>query len=361
MTKREEEILELIKSNPLISQNDLSDILGITRSSVAVHITNLMKKGYIKGKGYILSNEDFATVLGGANVDILGISKKELRYKDSNIGNIKMSLGGVGRNIAENLVRLGVHTKLITAIGDDIYGEKILNESRQLGIDLDNSLILKGYNSSVYMSILDSMGDMHLAISEMEILENMSVDFIKQKKDVIETSKITVVDTNLPKEVIEYIVNNFKNTKFFLDTVSTEKSKKVKDVIGKFHTIKPNRYEAEVLSGIAINNNEDIRKVGDFFINKGVQRVIISLGEDGIYYKDKDDEAFFKPFKTKIVNANGAGDAFVAGLVYSELKEYERDRAVKFAMACSSLALSHENTINPNLNEQNVKSILKEM
>lgn len=362
MTKREEEILNLIKSNPLISQNELSDILKITRSSVAVHITNLIKKGYIKGKGYIVSDEDFAVVIGGANVDIVGISQNELRYKDSNIGHIKMSLGGVGRNIAENLVRLGVNTKLITAIGDDIYGMKILNECRDIGIDLENSLKLKGYNSSVYMSILDSSNDMHLAISEMDILSNMSIDFIKQKRNIIENSRVAVIDTNIPKDVMDYIVNNFKETEFFLDTVSTEKSKKVKDIIGKFHTIKPNRYEAEMLSGIEINSNDDFKKVSNFFLEKGVKRVFLSLGEEGIYYNDADGfEKFVKPPETKVVNANGAGDAFVSGLVYSYIKDYSIEDTINFAMGCSKMAISHENTINPNINLENVNSILKEM
>lgn len=361
MTKREEEILNLIKKNPLISQNQLSDVLGITRSSVAVHITNLIKKGYIKGKGYIVNDEDFVVVIGGANVDILGIAKKNLIYKDSNIGKIKMSLGGVGRNIAENLVRLGINTKLITTIGDDLYGTKILNECRDLGIDLENSLMLKGYNSSVYMSILDSKNDMHVAISEMEILDNMSIDFIKQKKNIIESSKVAIIDTNIPKEIIEYVVNNFKDTKFFLDTVSTEKSKKVKDIIGKFHTIKPNKYEAEILSGIEIKNKEDLTKVSEFFLNKGVERVFISLGEEGTYYNDqKGNEKIVTPNKVEVRNANGAGDAFVSGLVYSYLRDYSVEDTINFSMACSAMALSHENTINPNINPEDVNLLVEQ-
>lgn len=361
MTKREEEILNLIKSNPLISQNELSEVLGITRSSVAVHIVNLIKKGYISGKGYIINDGNFVTVIGGANVDILGFSSNELRYKDSNIGNIKVSLGGVGRNIAENLVRLGVNTRLITAIGDDIYGMKILNECRDIGIDLEHSLKLKGYDSSVYMSILDSSGDMHLAISQMDILDNMSIDFIKQKRNVIESSKVCIIDTNLPKEIIEYIVNNFKDTKFFLDTVSTEKSKKVKDIIGRFHTIKPNKYEAEILSGIKITNDEDLSKVCDYFLDKGVERVFISLGAEGVYYKDKFISKHVPNSKIKVVNSNGAGDAFISGLVYSYLNNYDIDNTIKFAMGCSYMALSHENTINPNINLESVNEKLKEM
>ncbi|MGL4731844.1 MAG: PfkB family carbohydrate kinase [Clostridium sp.] len=362
MTKREEEILNLIKKNPLISQNELSDALGITRSSVAVHITNLIKKGYIKGKGYIVNDGDFVVVIGGANVDIVGIAKKNLIYKDSNIGNIKMSLGGVGRNIAENLVRLGINTKLITAVGDDIYGTKIVNECRDLGIDLENSLKLKGYRSSVYMSVLDSKNDMHVAISEMDILENMSIEFIKQNKNIIESSKIAVIDTNIPKDVIEYIVNNCKDTKFFLDTVSTEKSKKIKDIIGKFHTIKPNKYEAEILSDMKIEDNEDLKKVSKFFIDKGVKRVFISLGEKGTYYNDEEgNERFVESKKVDVKNANGAGDAFVSGLVYSYLRDYSIEDTIEFAMGCSCMALTHEDTINPNINVESVSSIIEKM
>ena len=120
MTNREQEILEILRQNPLISQNDLADQLGITRSSIGVHITNLMKKGYILGKGYIVREDAYVCVIGGSNMDIQGFPSSKLIYQDSNVGEVKISLGGVGRNIAENLVRMGAHTKLISVVGDDV-------------------------------------------------------------------------------------------------------------------------------------------------------------------------------------------------------------------------------------------------
>ena len=77
MTNREQEILDLIKKDPMISQSELGEILGITRSSVAVHITNLIKKGKILGKGYIVKENPYVTVVGGVNMDIHGIPKKD--------------------------------------------------------------------------------------------------------------------------------------------------------------------------------------------------------------------------------------------------------------------------------------------
>jgi len=360
MTNREQEILELIRGNPMISQKQLADSLGITRSSVAVHISNLLKKGNLVGKGYILRMQPYIIIIGGTNIDIQGFPNNELILKDSNPGEVKISLGGVGRNIGENLVKLGIETKLISAVGDDVYGRKILDESRLIHLNMEHSLILKEFATSTYLSILGGTHDMMLAISDMGIIENVSVDFIKSKKNIIENSKICIIDTNIPKETIEYIVTNYKNVDFFLDTVSTTKAKKVKDIIGYFHTIKPNKLEAEILSGIKIKNETDLENTANYFLEKGVKRVFISLGEEGMYYNDGARSKHIKNPKIHVVNATGAGDACLAALAYSHFNNFDIDYSALFSMSASILALSHENTINPNISVENIIKKIKE-
>ncbi len=354
MTLREKEILSMIRANPMISQQEIAYCLGITRSSVAVHISNLIKKGYVKGKGYVLNEETYVTVIGGANVDIQGFSLDKLKLNDSNPGKVKVSAGGVGRNIAENLSRLGIRTKLISAFGDDLYGEKISDECRAAGIDIDNCLILKNISSSTYLSVLDENGDMKVAISDMNIIDFLNIDFIKTKAHIIENSSAIIIDTNLSQEVIEYLLNNYKNKTFFIDTVSTTKARKVKDLIGYFHTIKPNIYETEELTGIKIVENKDIEAATEILLNKGVKRVFITLGERGVLYRDKLTKKFVKPPTVKVLNATGAGDAFMAGLVYGYINDLEIQDTIQFSMYASEMALSHENTINPNISADNI-------
>lgn len=361
MTKREEEILKLIEDNPMITQKQLSDILGITRSSVAVHIANLTKKGYILGRGYITSSDPYVTVVGGANVDIQGFPYNALTYEDSNPGTIKVSSGGVGRNIGENLVRLGVDVKLITAIGRDIYGNKLIEESKSIGLDILESLVLEGESTSSYMAILDEKGDLALSISHMDILNKITVDFMKTKSNIIDNSTLLVMDTNIPTDVIEYLVATNRSKAIFLDTVSTAKAKKVKDIIGCFHTIKPNRLEAEVLSDIQIRNRTDLIKASEYFLNKGVKRVFITLGKEGVFYSDGVRSGHLKGPEVKAVNATGAGDAFMAALSYGYIKDVDIEDSAKMGIAGSILALIHENTINPNMSVENVKSYIKEV
>lgn len=354
MTLREKEILSMIRTNPMISQQEIARCLGITRSSVAVHISNLIKKGYIKGKGYVLNEESYVTVIGGANVDIQGFSLDQLKLNDSNPGKVKVSAGGVGRNIAENLSRLSVKTKLLSAFGDDLYGEKISNECRAAGIDIDHCLVLKNLPSSTYLSVLDENGDMKVAISDMDAIDYLNVDYVKTKSHIIENSSAIIIDTNLSVEVIEYLLSNFKHRVFFIDTVSITKAKKIKDLIGYFHTIKPNIYETEELTGIKIINDEDLEVAAEILLNKGLKRVFITLGERGVFYKDEVTKKYVKPPIVKVVNATGAGDAFMAGLIYSYINDLNIDDTIQFSIYASAMALSHENTINPNISVENI-------
>ncbi len=312
----------------------------------------------ITGKGFKVQSEQYVTVVGGVNIDIIGFPADNLVPRDSSPGIVKVSLGGVGRNIAENLVRLGVPTKLVSAVGDDMYGQKVLAEAKLVGLDMQDSLILTEQPTSTYMAVLDEKGNMSVAIAHMSIFDEISIEFIKQKEHLIENSKACVIDTNIPREVIEYMLAINKRTDFILDPVSTVKAMKVKELIGEFHTIKPNKIEAEVLSGIEINSKKDLETCAEYFLNKGVKRVFVSLGEEGLYYNDGTNKGHVPAHKISIANATGAGDACTAALVYCYHKDFDIDYSTRFAMSASALALAHEDTINPNMSVENVRSLI---
>ena len=169
MTQRERQILQWIEADPMISQEALAERAGITRSSVAVHISNLMKKGYIAGKGYIVRTAPYVTVVGGVNMDIGGTSAGALVAQDSNPGAVRMSLGGVGRNIAHNMALLGVDVRMLTAFGDDMNAQRIAASCGELGIDISQCLTVPGAATSTYLFISGPDGDMELAINDMAI------------------------------------------------------------------------------------------------------------------------------------------------------------------------------------------------
>jgi len=361
MTNREKEIINLIRKNLMITQNELAEKLAISRSSVAVHITNLMKKGFIKGKCYLLDEAPYLCVIGGSNIDIQGFPNETLVPADSNLGRIRISFGGVGRNIAENIARMGIATKLITAVGNDDYGHSILNQADIRELDCQYSVAADEFPTSMYLSILDTDGDMKLAISQMDVLKKIDPNFLESKRQVIKNARLCVLDTNLAQESLEYLTASFPDKEFFLDTVSTAKADKAKNILAKLYLLKPNKLEAEKLSGLAIRNLADLQRCGAYFLEQGVKQVVISLGNGGNYYNDGKSEFLLETDQVEAVNATGAGDAFMAGLIYSCLNAYPAELTVKFAMAAAVMALSHVDTINPNISAENIKQVMERM
>ena len=361
MTTREAEILQILTENPLISQETLAKRLGITRSSVAVHIANLMRKGKILGKGYIMGQEQNVLVIGGANFDIQGFPHGTFRLHDSNPGTLKASPGGVGRNIADNLSRLGVATKLISAVGDDIYGQRLLKEAAATHLDVRDCLICSDANTATYLSLLDEHGEMVAALSDMAITERLTIDFFKKKDTIIRESSYLVVDTNLSSEVLDYLSALYhKDIPMIVDTVSVAKAERVKEIIGRFHTVKPNKYEAELLTGITITTKSDAERAGKILLDKGVKQVFLSLGVEGLYYSNDDQFGWLKPHHVKVSNATGAGDAFVAALTYGNVEKMPIAEIATFAQAAAAMAVMSEDTINPTFSVENVKKILEE-
>jgi pseudouridine kinase len=365
MTNKEREMFELLRVNPGISQNDLARRLNITRSSISVHISNLIRKGFIKGRGYILSEPGYVTVIGATNVDILGRSKSAVIPEDSNPGKVEICAGGVGRNIAENLARIGVSVKMLSCVGNDVFGDKVIEMSTAAGIDMSHCFVKPNGETSIYIAIVDNNGEMNVALSDMSILDEMPTEYLAKKQSVINNSEILVLDAGLTEEMFDFILANFAMENIFVDPVSIGKSEHIKKYLAAFHTIKCNRLEASYLSGIDINDKYSLRSAGAYFIGKGIKRVFISLAKDGLYYLTKDEEGVCPTLPLTPVNATGAGDALMAGIIYATLNKCSLKYTAMIGNAMSRIALMSPSTVSAllsikNLNREMEKQLLAE-
>ena len=310
----------------------------------------------------MVADDKYILVVGASIVDIIGFGSKEYTPKDSIPGCIKVSLGGVCRNIAENLARVGVSTEFISIVGNDSNGLSILDHSKRIGYRMNNSLILENECTPTYMAILNNEGEMESAVVDMESLNKMDTAFIDSKAEIFENAEYTIVDSDNPI-LLEHMLKKYRGkTKFVLDPVSANKAKKISHLVKYFHTVKPNRFEAEALCGFKINTDEDLKKAARFFLDQGVENVFISLDADGIYYLTKEEEgklAFDN--KIDVKNVTGAGDSFVAGLGYGYMNKLSTIDTLKYAVAMSLVTITHEETINPNMSYEYVKEYIKQI
>ena len=346
MTQRERQILNLIAANPMISQQELADTLNITRSSVAVHISNLLKKGYIAGKGYVLRTGSYAVVVGGVNVDIGGRSHEKLVAADSNPGKVSISLGGVGRNIAHNMTLMGLDVKLLTAMGEDVYGNRIAESCRALGIDASHALRVADCATSTYLYIADEAGEMAMALSDMEVCDRITPSYLAANQQILQNAQVIVVDTNLPTETLVYLAENC-TAPIFCDPVSTIKAEKLRCVLNKIHTLKPNRLEAELLSGVTIRSKADAEAAVKTLLQKGVQRVFLSMGADGMYAATAEEQLWMDNIPGQMVNTTGCGDSATAALVWAWMNDLSLEETLKAGLAAGSITMESNETINP--------------
>lgn len=299
----------------------------------------------------------YIVVVGAANLDILGFSHKPLIPGDSNPGRVQLCAGGVGRNIAENLSRLGAITELITVSGDDIDGNFIRESCLRSGIGMTHSLTVPDAGSSTYMAIMGSDGDMSLALSDLSIINHIDEEFLSSKNAVISGAAVIVADTNLSQEALRYMADGFPDSVICVDAVSSTKAEKLIPLVGRIHTLKMNRIEAEAISGIPAETDDEIRLCGNKLLERGTEQVFITMGNRGVYWCSRDGEGVHPPREIEVVNTTGAGDAFMAGIVLGALYKIGIQKTLGIASAVAALTISGEATVNPLMSKKTISEM----
>lgn len=294
-------------------------------------------------------------VIGGSNIDIAGISKNKVNLKDSNIGEIYFTPGGVARNICENLARLEKKVKFISVFADDFYSSKLKETLIDLDVDITHSLNVKNARTSTYLFISDNNGDMVCAINDMDIYKKLDVDFLKTKIDVINSCSVCVFDTNIGNEEIKYLVNNVK-IPIIVDPVSFEKGKKILPYLDKIYAFKPNKLEA-----LEYTLTDSVEKASKKLLEKGVKNVFISLGSKGLYYENKDESGVIKALDLDVVNTTGSGDTLTSAIAYGFSNNYSIKETSIFGVSASQLCVLSEDTVSKEMNIKNVEKMIKEV
>lgn len=310
-----------------------------------------------------MDNKGYTVVIGAANIDIGGTPYKPLIPGDSNPGVIKMSYGGVGRNISQNLAMLGIDVKLVTAVGDDTLGKEMLTKCASLGIDTSLSLVVPGENTSFYLFINDEDGEMKLALSYVDIVNNITPEYIEKIGDEINSAAAVIADCNLSHDTLMKIKDVCK-VPLYVDTVSVSHADKIKGHLEGIDTIKPNLLEAEHLTGMKIENEHDFAEAARAIIEQGVRRVFISVGPHGMISADKDHAILAGKYPAEVKCTTGAGDSAMAAIVWSSLNDTENEDDLTApaiaANAAASATISVDPSIHPEMSTDFIENKIKE-
>ncbi|PTX64828.1 pseudouridine kinase [Melghirimyces profundicolus] len=352
LSPKEKRILDLIRKDPFVTQQQLSRQLGLSRSAVAGYISALMRKGRILGRAYVLPERRGITCIGGANLDRKARLSGPLQRGTSNPVDVSHSFGGVARNIAENLARSGLDVSLLTLVGEDRDGEALLESCVESGVDVSLAETVPGARTGTYTAVLQPGGEMALALADMEIFDRMDTRILNRSWPRIRAGGIVVADTNLPADTLGDLVRRCREASLFLCVVpvSVPKAGRLPREATGVDLWIGNAAELEAVTGVETDTSAGCERACLILRKRGVRRVVLTCGADGVFHTGEEGEGWLEsPSSAKVVDVTGAGDAFAAGVVGSLHRGASLEEACRIGTVFAALTLKTEASVSPEL------------
>ena len=291
-------------------------------------------------------------VIGGVNIDIYGRADSaewaSLSLADSFPGSVHIHAGGVARNIAENLGRLGLKVGFIGCFGQDEYTGLLTASLQDANVDISLSK-KSAIATDIYLGLFSADGQMIYAVNQMRCVKEIDVAFLFSHLAVLQQAKTLVVDGNLDTKALHYIAEHKGNAVLAADMVSTSKAIRFAGILPAIDIMKCTAAEAACITDLSEDARPDTlcRALQD----EGIGTILLSLGAEGFMLANAAQQRLWiKPAKTReISNSSGAGDGLLAGYIYGIETGMDSLKAGYFARDLAALSLASEGAVNPDI------------
>lgn len=361
---KREQLYDLICGNPFLTQQDLADRLGLSRSAVAGHVAVLTRQGRLLGRAYVVPARRPVVCIGGANIDRKLRVAGPVRPGSSNpVQSASESFGGVVRNVAENLARLGLPVQLLTAVGQDSAGRALLDHAARCQIDAGASLVLADALTGSYTAVLLADGAMHLALAHMDLCEQMTPAWLADSRAQRRGAGLVVADLNLPQDTLAELVDEAGRPDappLALVAVSEAKMARLPERLAGVRLLVLNRGELAAWAQRRLDSPAAVAQAVGALRAAGVRDVVLTLGAAGLAHTGPDGVLVTLPASPlppgAVVDVTGAGDALAAGLCHAlyrgDVAAHGWSRACRRALNLAALTLQSEATVVPGLGPQ---------
>jgi pseudouridine kinase len=236
---------------------------------------------------------------------------------------------------------------LLSALGNDGSGKRVLNNAAEVGINTSFCLISNKHRTSAYLAVLDEHGNLVMSVDDMEILSCLTPQFINQKRDLVKNAAMVVLDSNLSKETIQTLIKVAGRYKVPVcaDPTSISLAVKLKPLLPQIYIITPNVAEAQILCDCAIEDENEAIAAARYLVSAGVEIAIITLAEEGEAYATANSSGHIPAVATELIDSTGASDALTATVVFGLLNDIPIDEAVRLAASAAALTLSCPDTV----------------
>ncbi len=298
-------------------------------------------------------DEKRALIIGAASLDVIGRPLGMPELGTSNPARVRSAYGGVARNVAENLARLGQPASLISVVGKDHLGQQILAHTRAAGVDVSGCIQVSSHNTAAYLAVQDENGDLYFGLDDMRILQSLTSQYLRSLRKKFLQSSLVFTDANLTPSALRTVfsLGKYLNIPVCADATTTVLSERLKKFIPDIYMLTANRNEASALleNKIVVEDRSSALQAAREFIRMGVEVAVIQIAEGGVCYATSETSGHVPAVLTQIVDSTGAGDALTATIIFGLLNDLEIDEAVRLGVTAASLTMTHPTSIIPNL------------
>lgn len=363
LSNNEQMIYKLIKNDPFVDQQTLASKLNLSRPTIANIISGLVRKGFILGKAYVLNESSPVICIGGANVDRKFYLKNQLEWDTSNPIESSQTAGGVARNVAENIGRLGMPAILLTTSGTDADWSFITKESEPY-VNMDYVIQLLEETTGSYTAVLDETGEMVVGFADMDVYEQLTPARIHEESPILSQAKCLVADLNCPQDTLEALAEFAKNhhIPFVLITVSGPKMARMPENLDTVSWLITNRDETESYFNEQITTQNEWENALQKYLDLGIANAVITNGAKGAVIGNKEDGIHHIPAikPDEIIDVTGAGDAFSSAVIYSWLEGYSLLDIGQAGTLNATLTLESSYTVRQNLSPDQLQKDMEE-
>lgn len=289
-------------------------------------------------------------VVGSINMDLVVTSDRRPKAGETLFGRDFQTVpGGKGANQAVAAARLGADVAMIGCVGQDMFGEAMIENLKQNGVSIRNVEPVPHVSS----------GTSHITIAEGDnsiiFVEGangkLTPSLVEKAASTLKAADIILIQQEMPEETVEYVASfckEFDKTLIFNPAPAREVSD---EVIAQATYITPNEHEFAMMFGA-----EDRSKVLAKYPNK----LIITEGENGVRYFNGSAEVVVPSYKVDPVDTTGAGDTFNGAFAVAIAEGKEIEEALRFANRAASISITKSGAQGGMPTRGEVEELLKE-
>ena len=280
-------------------------------------------------------------VIGSLNMDLVVNVDTMPKPGQTIIGsNFKEVPGGKGANQAVAMARLNGNVSMIGKVGEDGFGQTLINSLKNDKVDTTYIQTAKGA-TGVALITVDKNAQNSIVVSPGANFE-VKEDDIDNNIEAIKNSDIVVLQLETPLNTIKYALNKAKELNKYTILNPAPSVKLDDEIIKNVDLLTPNETELEIISGVSIETEEDIQKAAQIMIEKGVKELIVTLGSKGSLYINKEKSMFKKAYKVEAVDTTAAGDSYTGALAVALSQDKNIEDAMDFASKVGALSVLKE-------------------